>query len=366
MSKSFIVVAPDLPSEVWWSMDYYKRIFQKEIEKLSGQFDFKMALPVPGRMRLWDRHVAYPAKIRELIHSNTKNGLLHILDHSYGHLCRSDINCVVSCHDLAEWRKRTLPSMQHWWWKSRVRQLSKARHCFALSQSTSNDLQEFLGIEKDKITVNPFGVDEVFKPMVMTEELFKTNSRLQCLRDLKEKGFSLILHVGSNIDRKNVITLLRAVSLLKRKNRSVVLVKVGDSLFKSRWSKWIVDQGLESSIIEFGPLSFEDLHPIYAYTDVLSFPSTYEGQGLPVLESQACGLPCVISNSTSLVEVGGDSVLYHDPMDPEELMSWIERVLDSSDLRQDLIRKGCENVKRFTWDVHFNRVVLVYQNFLGD
>jgi len=79
-------------------------------------------------------------------------------------------------------------------------------------------------------------------------------------------------------------------------------------------------------------------------------PSFIEGFGLPVLEAMACGCPVACSNAASLPEVGGDAAMYFDPNDPEQMASVMERILDEPGLRQSMIDKGFENVKRFSWD----------------
>ncbi len=361
MKRQSVILAPDLPSERWWSMDYYWREFQKHIPNLAGQFNFKTALPDPGRSRLWDRHVLYPHRIETLFKSSGKNSILHILDHSYGHLCRSDVPTVVSCHDLAEWRNRSLSWGQYLWWKSRVRGILRAQHFFALSESTSNDLQEFFKIDPSQITVNPLGIDSRYEKIEVSDQEFERFPMLRVLQERKKQGDFLLLHVGSNISRKNIPTLLKAFKGLKEKGRKVSLVKAGEMIFPGELANWIISESLQDSVVEIKEPAFEELHRIYSLCDLLCFPSLYEGQGLPVLEAQVCGLPCVISSATSLKEVGGDSVLYHDPLNPEELATQIERVMDSPELRNNLIQKGFENVKRFTWGEHFNRLAGVYR-----
>ena len=361
MTRPSVILAPDLLEEKWWSMDYYWREFQRNLPLFGNEFNFQVALPISNSSKFVKRHFHYPQQIQSLLSHSQAPQLLHVLDHSYGHLCRADFPCVVSCHDLAEWRTPTLPFYSHQMWKYRVRGIQKAKHFFALSESTSRDLQEIFNIPQTQITVNPLGIDSQFKPIAIDEEDFNQYPQLGLLRETKAAGFSLILHVGSNIERKNLPTLLGALKRLIDQGEPVCLIKVGESLFKSKYSSLIHDLQLRDHLIEIEGPSVEELQRIYALSDLLSFPSTYEGQGLPVLEAQACGLPCVISMSSSLTEVGGDSVLYHDPLNSEELAAQIERVMDSPELRSNLVQKGFENVKQFTWKEHFNRLVGVYR-----
>jgi len=89
---------------------------------------------------------------------------------------------------------------------------------------------------------------------------------------------------------------------------------------------------------------------LYNLADIFIYPSLYEGFGLPVLETQACGCPVIASNVSSIPEVGGDSVLYIDPYNIEDIKEKMLRLAKNESLKKDLIRKGFKNVKRFSWD----------------
>lgn len=104
---------------------------------------------------------------------------------------------------------------------------------------------------------------------------------------------------------------------------------------------------------------------LYAAADVLVMPSTLEGFGLPVLEAMACGTPVICSRAASLPEVGGDAVLYFDPLNAEELATAIERVLSSRDLQTTLRLKGLERAKLFDWNDSVRSHVNLYHQLLG-
>ena len=88
---------------------------------------------------------------------------------------------------------------------------------------------------------------------------------------------------------------------------------------------------------------------LYSGATMFLFPTLYEGFGIPVLEAQMCGTPVLTSNCTSLPEVGGDAAIYVDPYQVEDIALAITKALQNPAALQDLIQKGFENVKRYSW-----------------
>ena len=92
-----------------------------------------------------------------------------------------------------------------------------------------------------------------------------------------------------------------------------------------------------------------------------------EGFGLPPLEAQSYDLPVVSSNATCLPEILGQSALFFDPNDPYEITQKIKNVLHDHLLREDLIRRGRENLKRYSWSVLARNTLNIYrQIFKGN
>ncbi len=108
--------------------------------------------------------------------------------------------------------------------------------------------------------------------------------------------------------------------------------------------------GLAGRVVFTGYVDEDDLPALYGGALALVYPSLYEGFGMPVLEAQSCGVPVMTSNNSSLPEIAGDSALLVDPHDVDAIAAAMHRILTDEGLRQELIRRGFDNVQRFSWE----------------
>jgi len=153
---------------------------------------------------------------------------------------------------------------------------------------------------------------------------------------------------------KNIKSLISAWGLINpkiRKNYKLLIIGEEYKIFRKEKIK------LEENIIFTGYLSDDELIKTYKTSSLFVYPSFYEGFGIPPLEAMACGCPCVVSNAASLPEVCGDSAYYVNPYDIEDIARGIETVLSDEKLRKDLVKKGFENIKRFSWQISAKEVL---------
>jgi len=181
-------------------------------------------------------------------------------------------------------------------------------------------------------------------PEVKEEFIKKTLNKFKI-----EKPY--FLYIGSSRPRKNLSGLIKSFKIFREKGFDYLLVIGGrkDKRFLDL-EREILDNQLEGKVILTDTLSREEVSSLYKRAKALTFPSFYEGFGLPVLEAQSLGIPVLTSNISSLPEVGGDSVLYVNPYNIEEIAKGMEKIAFDENLRQDLIQKGYENIKRFSWE----------------
>ncbi|MCD6419940.1 MAG: glycosyltransferase family 4 protein, partial [Synergistetes bacterium] len=119
-------------------------------------------------------------------------------------------------------------------------------------------------------------------------------------------------------------------------------------------------------IILTGYVSDEELVKWYNRAQVFVLPSKFEGFGLPPLEAMACGTPVIVSNVASLPEVCGDAAYYVDPYDVEDIALGIRTVLSDENLQKELVRKGFERVKLFSWEKTAKQILEVFEEVLRE
>ena len=111
-------------------------------------------------------------------------------------------------------------------------------------------------------------------------------------------------------------------------------------------------------------LSDDNLAHFYKNALAFIFPSLYEGFGIPILESFACGCPLLCSDTSSLPEIAGEAACYFDPYSEASIQNVLLKVLEDTHLRNDLILKGYERLKKFSWQQTAEQTKKIYESVL--
>ncbi len=109
----------------------------------------------------------------------------------------------------------------------------------------------------------------------------------------------------------------------------------------------------------------EEINLLYSSCEVLLYTPLYEGFGLPILEAFASGTPVVTSNTSSMPEVGGGAAIYADPFNKDDLKRKVNSILNDSKLKKELIQKGLERAKQFTWEKTSEKTIALYKKVLS-
>ncbi len=259
------------------------------------------------------------------------------------------IEVTATIHDLAFKRfPETFPKKDLWklnfMLETAVRRADKL---IAVSASTKRDLLEFFPhFSESRIQVVHHGFDaEFFGTRISDEEVAGRLKRYNL------KATSYVLYVGALQPRKNLIRLIQAFEILKRSAPEAKLVLCGEPAWLSRGIIEAWEQSpVRDDIVLTGRVSFEDLRILYQGASVFAFPSLYEGFGLPILEALASQVPVLTADNSSLVEVAGDGALFCRAEDANDIAEKLGRLWHDETLRRDLIQKGNERLKHFSWD----------------
>jgi glycosyltransferase involved in cell wall biosynthesis len=238
------------------------------------------------------------------------------------------------------------------------RSASWADAVIAISENTKRDIVRLWGISPDKVRVAPCGVDERFGPLPPDEV-----ERFRRRHSLPEQ---MVLFIGTLEPRKNLVTLIEAYALLRRRGLRHVLVLAGGKGWKYEPVFEAVERlGLGDAVRFPGYVPADELPLWYNAASLFVYPSLYEGFGLPPLEAMACGTPVIVSDRASLPEVVGPEGITVGPSDVSGLADEMQRVLSDSSLAEHLSDYGRRRAKEYSWDRAARVTLDVYRSLLA-
>lgn len=294
-------------------------------------------------------------------------------------------NLVVTIHDLIpliypdQYAPGFRGKMRFKKQRSRIRKVDAV---ITISETSKKDICRFLKISPEKVHVVHLAQRKLFKPISNKKTLEEVRKKYK----LPKK---FILYVGDVNYNKNILDLIEASEKLK-----VPLVICGKHAFDLEaqglgldvlagpqdWFRFLfniphpeqahhealLDKFRSSkNILRLGYVPDEDLVSIYNLATVYCQPSFYEGFGLPLLEAMACGLPVVASKIQAHVEVAEGAALFANLKKRGDLATKIRRVFNNKSLQEELVAKGKQKVKEYSWSKTAKDTLEVYKNLNG-
>jgi glycosyltransferase involved in cell wall biosynthesis len=219
-----------------------------------------------------------------------------------------------------------------------------AKRIATVSFYSKEDIARSFKIGYDKIDVVYDGINQIFEPLSEQEK--------SKIRNKFTGGSEYFLFVGAHHTRKNVSGLLKAFDAFKEEtSNNIKLMIVGGEMHKTGDIFETFDNmHFKSDVVFTGRVSTDDLHDIFGAALALTFVPFFEGFGIPVVEAMSAGVPVICSNTTSIPEVGGNAVVYADPMKIDQITDAMLKLANDIELRKDLIEKGFEQKNKFSWD----------------
>lgn len=271
---------------------------------------------------------------------------------------------VVIVHDMAyKVCPETVRLKTKWWLHLTLKKsCNRADAIVTVSESSKADIIKYLGVNANKITVMPNGVDlHIFHNRYEKSAIDTIKAKYH----LKSEYF---LYLGTLEPRKNIPSLIRAYKqLLQIKDSLTVpqLVIAGgkgwlyDSIFNI-----VKELKLEENVLFTGYLDMEDVPKMLCGATAFVFPSIYEGFGMPPLEAMACGAPVITSNVSSLPEVVGDAGILVNPESIDEICQAMGTLMTNSILRQELVKRGLERAESYTWENSAHILYSLYRKLM--
>jgi len=231
----------------------------------------------------------------------------------------------------------------------------KANRILTVSEASKRDILRFFDVPPAKVVVIHNAIDERFLSPANPE-------RMDLVRQRYQLDHPFVLYVGNIKPHKNIDRLIDAFGRARsRCPEDLKLIIIGDEISKYPALRHSVHKHkLDKHVRFLGFQPMETLAAFYRLARAFVFPSLYEGFGLPPLEAMACGAPVVTSNVSSLPEVAGGAALLVDPYDEDSIAGGIVRAVTDDTLRADLITRGRERARSFSWAQSVRKIHQIY------
>lgn len=241
------------------------------------------------------------------------------------------------------------------YWKYVKKGMYAAHKIIAVSEHTKRDLISRLNIKEQKISVAPIAVDPIFTHDVSQEVLQHVMDKYE----LEDKKY---IYTGGGLEmRKDVDRTLRAYKKLRDRMPDAPVLVVSGKLMPELSplivdvEQIVYDLGLVDHVKIIGFVPQEDLPALYKGAICFVFPSLYEGFGMPVLEAMSIGTPVITSQDTSLIEVGGDSVIYAEH-DDEILCEKMQSLITDPERQKEVGQREIDQAQKFSWQSFIEKV----------
>lgn len=249
-------------------------------------------------------------------------------------------NTLITIHDVQSiirggWLERII---KKWlWFKLPV---FIACRISVISQFTKDELLRVCPFARNKISI-------IYNPI-------RDNFNSYFYEENAKKQVYKILHIGTKVN-KNLEGVLNAI-----KNLPVKLIVVG----AMTTTQIKLASSLNIDYDNFYNLSYEQILNLYSQADLVTFPSFYEGFGMPIVEANMMAVPILVSDIPVLHEIAGDAAYFVSPNSIEDIRKGICKLLCDEKLRNDLIQRGRENIKRFSVDSIVEQYKQIYRKIL--
>jgi glycosyltransferase involved in cell wall biosynthesis len=267
---------------------------------------------------------------------------------------KTNIKTIVTIHDLIFVRYPELYKSidRKIYFKKFKYAVEIADVVVAISEQTKRDIVQFLGIKSDKIKVIYQGCHPIFKDIIAGSFIKEVEKKYNLPKQY-------ILNVGAVNERKNVLSLVKAIEETKD---NLVIVGSGSEYFKLV-KKFVLENDLKDKVLFLQGLNMSEIAVLYQKANIFVYPSIFEGFGIPIIEALYSKTPVITSQGSCFPEAAGPHSHYlKDPFDIKEISNAITKIKTDKDYKNQMIDKGFKFVQKFNDDQLANTWQKIYFN----
>ncbi len=222
--------------------------------------------------------------------------------------------------------------------------LAKASRVATVSEFSKKDIEDTYKVAAGKTDVVYSASKEIFQPVSAAVK-----------SEVKEKytaGKEYFIYTGAIHPRKNLMNLLKAFSLFKKRQQTgMKLVLAGRLAWKyESFTKSLETYKYRNDVVLTGYIDEAELARLTGAAYAMVYPSLFEGFGVPVLEAMQCGVPVITSSDTSMQEIAKEAALYATPGDINEIAEKMMLIYKDENLKKQLTEKGKIVAEQYSWD----------------
>jgi len=259
---------------------------------------------------------------------------------------RTRVPQCLLVHDLAFLHYPSfIPKSQLLYYKKYTpKMLARAKAIATVSLFSKNDIIQHYKTEENKIDIVYSASKDIFRPLSDSEK-----------KETKTKytaGKDYFIYTGAIHPRKNLVNLLKAFSLFKKRQQSSMkLVLAGRLAWKyDSFVKNLETYKYRQDVVMTGYADEAEIAKLTGAAYAMVYPSFFEGFGVPVIEAMQCHVPVITAEKSSMQEIAGGAALFTDPADPASIAAQMMLLYKDEKLRKQLTEKGKEIAAGFSWD----------------
>lgn len=220
------------------------------------------------------------------------------------------------------------------------------------TKAVKNEIVNQFRIPEEKVTVTYEGAPTRFNISIYESKDILVKYKIQ-------KPY--LLYVGNLYPHKNVERLVQAIKQVRQRQSIELVIVCGRDVFWKKFTNFLEKEKAAEFVSLVGSVPDQELAALYKSAEAFVFPTLSEGFGLPGIEAMSFGTPVVCSGIAVLREVYGGAAVYFHPKDTHDIADKIIQILNDSKLRAELINKGKQQVKKYSWREMAKETLEIYE-----